>query len=399
LSTDLASASLATAREHADLGLPITRPARLRVLKRIVYRVARLFLHHQIAVNRSLIDELAALRADQAAATAALADQAAATAVQFELGWRQAFAEIGDHIARSTDEHTLLAQEHAELSSRIEPLTPMVPVVKALAEAIAREASAMHLARAEAAAVISRVRRTLPPSDVGRREDLPSAWDDLYLPFEEVFRGSSEVIRSRLSTYLADLATLDRGDRPVVDIGCGRGDWLSLLATEGIPAYGIDTNVRSVEQAQRLGLDARHGDVFTHLAELPVGSLAAITAFHLVEHLTIDQLVELLGDAFRALMPGGLLILETPNPENFVVGTKDFYMDPTHHNPLPSPLLAFLVGSQGFRDTVVRPLRRGTLEPAPPSALATLDPAVAAIVALVQEHLVAGEDYAVLAYR
>lgn len=406
MSTDPTSPSLSAAREHADLGLPITRPARLRFLKRIVYRVAWVFLHHQVALNHSLIDELAALRAELAALRAeqadARADQAAAAATvadRFELGLRQAFAEIGDHVARSADEHTRLAQEQAELSSRIEPLTPMVPVVESLAETIAREASAMHLARAEAAVVIERVRRTLPPSDVEHREDLPSAWDDLYLPFEDVFRGSSELIRSRFAVYLPDLAALDRGDRPVLDIGCGRGDWLSLLATEGIPAYGIDTNLRSVEQAQTLGLDARHGDAFSHLAELPVGSLAAITAFHLVEHITIDQLVELLGHAFRALMPGGLLILETPNPDNFMVGTKDFYMDPTHHNPLPSPLLAFLVGSRGFRDTVVRPLRRGTLEPAPPSALATLDPAVAAIVALVQEHLVAGEDYAVLAYR
>jgi len=436
LSADPESSSLGAAREHADLGLPVERAARLRLLKRIVYRVAWVFLHHQVALNHSLIDELAALRAEQIARStdehtrlaqelaalraeqiarstdehtrlaqelAALrADQAAAAAAladRFELGLRQAFAEIGDHVARSTDEHTRLAQELAELSSRIEPLTPMVPVVEAMAETIAREASAMHLARAEAAVVIERVRRTLPPSDVECVEDIPSAWDDLYLPFEDMFRGSSELIQSRLSVYLPDLTTLDRGDRPVVDIGCGRGDWLSLLAAEGIPAYGIDNNLRSVEQARVLGLDARYGDACTHLAEVPVGSLAAITAFHLVEHITIDQLLELLGHAYRALMQGGLLILETPNPDNFVVGTKDFYMDPTHHSPLPSPLLAFLVGSRGFTDTVVRSLRRGTLEPAPPSALATLDPAVAAIVALVQEHLVAGEDYAVLAYR
>src|SRR5208283_5128362 len=134
---------------------------------------------------------------------------------------------------------------------------------------------------------------------------------------------------------------------------------------------------------------------FAHLAEVPAGSIAAITALHLVEHISINDLIALLDLSFRALMPGGLLILETPNPENLVVGITEFYMDPTHRNPIPPPLLAFLTGSRGFTDTSIRRLRRGTLDPASESALATLDPALAPIIALLQEHLLAGEDYAV----
>ncbi|MGC8463519.1 MAG: class I SAM-dependent methyltransferase [Acidimicrobiales bacterium] len=383
---------LRTAREHADVGLPVERVARFRLLKRILYRVSWVFLRHQVAFNHAVLGEVAALRTERAATLAALDNR-------FELAFRQVLDELGDHVARSTDEHVRLAQELAELSSRVEPLSPLAPVVEDLAARVAREASAMHLARAEAAVVVERVRRALPPSDFGRREDLPSAWDDLYLPFEDVFRGSPELIQSRLSAYLPDVARLERGDRPVVDVGCGRGDWLALLAAEGVRAYGVDNNLRSIERAQERGLDARHGDAMVHLAEVPAGSLAAVTVFHLVEHVTIEQLVELLDLSYRALMPGGLLILETPNPDNLLVGTSNFYLDPTHRNPLPPALLAFLVGSRGFRDTDVRPLRRGTLEPASPSALATLDPAVAAIVELLQEHLLAGEDYAVLAYR
>ena len=392
LTTDFESPSLRTARAHADVGLPVERGARFRLLKRIVYRVSWVFLRHQVALNHALLDELAILREERAATLAALDNR-------FDLALRQVFDELRDHVARSADEHVRLAQELSELSSRMEPLSPLVPVVEDLAERVAREASAMHLARAEAAIVVERVRRALPPSNLELREDLPSAWDDLYLPFEDVFRGSAELIRSRLSVYLPDVAGLDRGDRPVVDVGCGPGDWLAVLAAEDIRAYGVDSNLRSVERAQALGLDARHGDAFAHLAGVPAGSLAAVTAFHLVEHVTTEQLVELLDLAYRALMPGGLVILETPNPDNFMVGTSNFYLDPTHRNPLPPPLLAFLVGSRGFRDTSVRPLRRGTLEPAPPSALAALDPAVAAIIELLQEHLLAGEDYAVLAYR
>ncbi len=392
MTTDSESPSLRTARAHADLGLPVERGARLRFLKRVVYRVGWVFLRHQVAFNHAVLDEVAALRAEQAATLAALNDR-------FELALRAMLDELGDHSARSADEHVRLAQEVAELARRIEPLEPLAPVVSDLATRVASEASAMHLARAEAAIIVERVRQALPPADVVVREELPSAWDDLYPPFEDVFRGSPELIRSRLSAYLPDVAGLERGDRPVVDIGCGRGDWLAVLAAEGIPAYGVDSNLRSIERARELGLDARHGDAFAHLAEVAPGSIAAVTVFHLVEHVTTEQLVALLDLSYRALMPGGLLILETPNPDNLLVGSSSFYLDPTHRNPLPPALLAFLVGSRGFAGTEVRPLRRGTLEPASPSALATLDPAVAAIVELAQERLLAGEDYAVLAYR
>ncbi len=385
MTTDSDSPSLRRARELADVGLPVGPAVRFRFLKRIVFRVNWTFLRHQVALNHMVVDELADLRAERAAVAASMESR-------LELALQQVFGELKAHIARTT-------RELSDLSARVDSTVPLGVAVEELADRVAREASAMHLARAEAAVIVERVRRSLPPSDVQYREDVPSAWDDLYLPFEDVFRGSSELIRSRLSAYLPDVMGLDRGDRPILDIGCGRGDWLSVLAAEGVPAYGVDSNLRSVERAQSLGLDARHGDGFSHLAEVPVGSLAAVTAFHVVEHISVEQFVNLLDLAFRALMPGGLLIVETPNPDNLMVGTSNFYLDPTHRNPVPSALLAFLIGSRGFRNTAVRPLRRGTLEPAPPSALATLDPAVAAIIELLQEHLLAGEDYAVLAYR
>ena len=432
MSTDADRPSLTVARERADLGLPIGRPTRFRFFKRIVLRISWLFLNHQIAVNHGLIDAVAGLEQQLAdlrdqhhvAATgnesalrqleqqlAELRDQqhlaAAGMIERLDLGLRQAFQEIGDHIAQARVDQTDLARQVLQLDARIlqldariDPLDTVIPALQKIEDTLSHETTEMHLARAEANIVIDRVRRALPePVDLSAIRDTSSAWDDLYLPFENVFRGSSVLIKSRVSVYLADLQAIDRADRTVLDIGCGRGDWLELLAEEGIDAYGVDIDEQSIELALSSKLDARHTDAFAHLAEVPAGSIAAITALHFVEHISTNDLIALLDLSFRALMSGGLLILETPNPENLVVGITEFYMDPTHRNPIPPPLLAFLTGSRGFTDTSIRRLRRGTLNPAPESALATLDPALAPIIALLQEHLLAGEDYAVLARR
>ena len=385
---------LEEAREGADLGLPLGRPTTFRFIKRLLVRISWFFLSHQITVNHGLVDTIAALEERLDRVEGGLNER-------LDLGLRQAFQEIGDHIAQARFEQTALAQHLDRLESRIDQLASLQPTMqRRFEESLREELSEIHLARAEANFVIDRVRRALPePVDLTTLQHTSSAWDDLYLPFESAFRGSSELIKSRLSIYLTDLHEVDRGDRAVLDIGCGRGDWLALLAEEGVVAYGVDIDERSIEFARSNKLDARLADAFAHMAEVPTGSLAAITAFHLVEHLTTDDLVTLLDLCYRALMPGGLLILETPNPENFVVGTTDFYLDPTHNNPIPPPLLAFLTGTRGFAETNIRRLRRSTLAPAPASAIATLDPALAPIIELLQEHLLAGEDYAVLARR
>jgi SAM-dependent methyltransferase len=391
---------LLRAREEAALGLPLGRPTRFRTFKRIILRISWLFLNHQIAVNNLLLDNAADQEQQLIELKRELAELRSRTTEQLELGIRQVFREVGDHIAQATVEQTLLNQQVRQLEARIDPLDGMDMRFRAFEGSMRDETTEMHLARAEANIVIDRIRRALPePVTSVDFAGTASAWDDLYLPFENVFRGSSDLIKSRLSIYLTDLEAIERGDRLVLDIGCGRGDWLELLNEEGINAYGVDADERSVELAIARKLDVRLGDAFAHMSEIPAGSLAAITGFHLVEHVSTDDLVTLLDLAFRDLMPGGLLILETPNPENFVVSSTDFYMDPTHRNPIPPPLLAFLTGSRGFADTKIRRLRRGTLSPAPPEAIATLDPALVPIFELLQSHLLAGEDYAVVARR
>lgn len=179
--------------------------------------------------------------------------------------------------------------------------------------------------------------------------------DSLYAAFEDVFRGSREDIIERLALYVERLTVAGAGqpDRPVVDIGCGRGEWLELLRREGLSGYGIDINMIMVERSLALGLDARHADLMTHLQGLKDASRSAVTAFHVVEHLPFETLVDFLDESLRILIPGGILILETPNPETMRVGASTFYNDPTHRNPLMPAVLQFVVEHRGFSDVEV----------------------------------------------
>jgi O-antigen chain-terminating methyltransferase len=115
-----------------------------------------------------------------------------------------------------------------------------------------------------------------------------------------------------------------------------------------VTAYGVDVNAAFVAAGVEMGLDIRHQDAIEHLKQIPDGSLSAITAFHVVEHIPLSPLVDLVDHSLRALRPGGLLILETPNPLNVMVGAAWFHMDPTHIKPLPPPFLEFVLENRGF---------------------------------------------------
>jgi O-antigen chain-terminating methyltransferase len=175
----------------------------------------------------------------------------------------------------------------------------------------------------------------------------------MYVALEEAFRGSTEVIKERAREYLDDVLALPRKG-PVVDVGCGRGEWLEVLKESGVDAYGIDLNADFVEGCVARGLDVRLADAFQHLAKVPERSLTAVTAFHVAEHVSIERLIELIDLSIRALEPGGLLILETPNPDSLVVGASTFYIDPGHVRPLNPLFLGFLVGARGLADVEVR---------------------------------------------
>ena len=179
--------------------------------------------------------------------------------------------------------------------------------------------------------------------------------DSLYVAFEDVFRGAREDIKQRLVPYVEKIVLAGAGSpaRPILDVGCGRGEFLELLKDNHLSAYGIDINSIMVERSVALGLDARCVDLLTHLKSVGDGTLGAVAAFHVVEHLPFDVLIAFLDEALRVIAPGGLLILETPNPETVRVGASTFYNDPTHRNPIMPEPLRFMVEQRGFTEAEI----------------------------------------------
>lgn len=173
----------------------------------------------------------------------------------------------------------------------------------------------------------------------------------LYAALEDRFRGSREEIKERFKVYLPYVEPAR--DSLVIDLGSGRGEWLELLRDADIKARGVEKNAVSIARCRERGLDVVDDDAIAHLRSLPDASAGAVTGFHIIEHVSIDALVRLLDQVMRVLRPGGVAIFETPNPENVLVGSNYFYLDPTHHHPLPSELVQFLFESRGFDRTEV----------------------------------------------
>jgi SAM-dependent methyltransferase len=179
--------------------------------------------------------------------------------------------------------------------------------------------------------------------------------DALYVLFEEKFRGTRDDIRQRLQKYVHFIQQVGAGtpQYPVLDLGCGRGEWLELLQNMGYTAAGIDVNRVMIQQCRELHLKAEEADALGFLRDLPDGTVGALTSFHMIEHLAWRDAVALLDEAFRVLRPGGCLIFETPNPENIIVGSCTFYNDPSHVRPIPPETLEYLVQARGFDDTTI----------------------------------------------
>jgi ubiquinone/menaquinone biosynthesis C-methylase UbiE len=225
--------------------------------------------------------------------------------------------------------------------------------------------------------------------------------DALYLTFEDQFRGTREDIKERLRVYLPLLREAGVGGKgmPIVDVGCGRGEWLELLRDEGLLAEGVDCNRVLLQQCKERGLKVTEGDALSHLRQLQDGSLGAVTGFHIIEHLPFAVLLKLLDETVRVLKPGGLALFETPNPENLLVGSCYFYADPTHRNPIFPPTIQFLAEQRGLVDVRIVPLpdhawtrERLELLPEDHPLAASLNP----VLQLVKSRFYCGADFAVV---
>lgn len=177
----------------------------------------------------------------------------------------------------------------------------------------------------------------------------------LYFAFENSFRGSKEAIREIQKGYLEPIrkAKEDSKGGFLLDVGCGRGEFLKLLKENGIPARGVDGTKSMIDACGEQGVEAVFGDALDYLRSVPNDSLLGVTAFQVVEHLPTDYLTELVKAARAKTAPGGVIILETVN-SNSVSSLRTFYLDLTHKNPIPPETLKFLVENAGYRDVSIR---------------------------------------------
>ncbi len=223
---------------------------------------------------------------------------------------------------------------------------------------------------------------TLPPPTTAAPGHVPIDW----MRFAGTFRGSEERIRESQKRYAAKFAG---AEAEVLDLGCGRGEFLEAARDAGLAARGIDQSQECIALCCSKGLTAERADLFSHLDSLPDRGLGGAFCSQVVEHLPperVPALVRLLG---AKLHPGALLAIETPNPECLAIFATHFYIDPTHTRPVPAALLRFYLEEAGF----------GAIEVEHLSPAVETMPALADLPATVRDAFFGGLDYAIFARR
>lgn len=281
-----------------------------------------------------------------------------------------------------------------QLSSQVTMLQTQLSGLQNQSQSYLRETDA-HLVTLRN--LISETQSQLAPKEVDH------ALDQLYVDFEDQFRGSREEIHQRLKIYLPWFEKTEIGklEAPVLDVGCGRGEWLELLQDAGYTAQGLDINRVMLEQCRAHNLTVIESDVIAHLCSLPANSLGAVTGFHVIEHLPFTVLIQLIDESLRTIRSGGIAIFETPNPENINVGACNFYSDPTHHNPLVPLTVKFLFEQRGFAEVELLRLSEHRIQDSLQfiGADHPLAPHLNPLIAAHKQNFTVAPDYAVIARK
>ena len=171
-----------------------------------------------------------------------------------------------------------------------------------------------------------------------------------YYWFESIHRGDRALIKRRQQPYLEYF----EGCANVLDVGCGRGEFLELLGEKKIGGYGIDIEGDSIQFCTDSGLRAEQAEALAHLAAIEDGSIDGVFISQVAEHMTPSELIELVGLAYRKMEPGGYVVVETPNPQCLLIFASFFYADLSHVQPIHPETMRFLLLSAGFRDVEIK---------------------------------------------
>lgn len=215
--------------------------------------------------------------------------------------------------------------------------------------------------------------------------------DNFYVHFERWFRGTQEEITKNQAVYLPYFteSKLNSKKLPVVDLGCGNGEFVKLLHDNDIRAIGVDLNETMISNVKSNGLEGVQGDAMSFLRKQKSKSFMAVTGFHIVEHIPFLDLVRIFDECYRVLAPGGFVIFETPNPENVIVGSCNFFNDPSHLHPLPPAFLDLVMKTRGFTKTEIKRLHPIKEQ------IQSQDP----LVQEMAERFFGPQDYAIIAHK
>ena len=263
---------------------------------------------------------------------------------------QRALVQVASSVAEVTRYRESLAARERRMEATMatilaahEELRASVSVLQQATQNIKREVARL----ATTPAAPQTVAAPTASSVAAARTDLES---HKYVGFEDRFRGSADDIRQRVAEYLP----IFTGGSDVLDIGCGRGEFLTLLRERGVTARGIDLNAAMVDVCREKGLDAHHADALTYLQAQPDGSLGGLFAAQVIEHLEPSYLTQLLDVAYDKLRPGAPIVLETINPACWFAFFESYIRDLTHVRPVHPDTLKYLLIATGFQRVEIR---------------------------------------------
>lgn len=263
---------------------------------------------------------------------------------------------------------------------------------EALAEQIAKLRDLIPVAARRNDALIAALDQKIETLGVRIRDVVnpivaPSPNDVTYRRLEDALRGPESHVRADVMHYVR----LVQERQPVLDVGCGRGEFLVACREAGIDARGFDTNERSIADLRARGIEATLAGVPECFASHADGSVGGVLAMHVVEHLPAEVLFALFRESSRVLRKGGLLMIETPNAESMFVSASEFWKDPTHLAPRHPAALAVLGREHGFEIEELRAIHEfaeGTRIPILPSD----PPELQRVIHAVNDRLFAPQD-------